>query len=287
MKRIDPLRKDVDRADWLARSADFIYNTYGQIKVMRSYTGFFYCTLGTQTVFQNHVFFVILASILWRFYPRIGCKCALTLPIASFSPDDYQRVEPGIEGLVNLVKWEVWKWDGQEESTRHPLPESQKSIFVSGIFPESHPIAAHLIPAGVALLENLAMFAEPLMEQLLEADSAETRYADIKVTAILQHLRKATISGDISPVLCGSAVKNIGTDLVLDYVGELFASPKDVSINISPVNTPLLMLAWKVAWDKRKGWMSFIRIYSGKRNHQKSSPWRSNDTPFPGTLTTA
>jgi len=191
---------------------------------------------------------------------------ALTLPIASFNPGDYQRAEPGIAGLVDLVKWEVWKWDGREEPTRHPLPGSQESILASGIFPESHPITPHLIPARAALLENLAMFAEPLMERLLEVDSAGTGYTDIESTAILPHLRKATLSNEILPVLCGSAMKNIGTDLVLDYVGELLASPKDVSIDLSPTDKPLLMLAWKVAWDKRKGWMTIVRIYSGKGN---------------------
>lgn len=191
----------------------------------------------------------------------------LTLPISSFNPGDYQRAEPGIEGLVDLVRWEVWKWDGQEESARYPLPESQESIIASGIFPESHPITPHLMPARAALLENLAMFAEPLMEQLLEADSAEAGYTDIKAAAILPHLRKATISNEILPVLCGSAMKNIGTELVLDYVGELLANPKDVSIDLSPADKPLLMLAWKVAWDKRKGWMTFVRIYSGMGNH--------------------
>lgn len=205
----------------------------------------------------------LLSLMVHRLHPK---PTALTLPIASFNPDNYQRAEPGIEGLVDLVKWEVWKWGGQEEPTRHPLPEDQESISTSGIFPESHPIVPHLMPARATLLENLAMFAEPLMEQLLEADSAGTGYTDIKATAILPHLRKATISNEILPVLCGSAMKNIGTDLVLDYVGELLASPKDVSIDLSPPDKPLLILAWKVAWDKRKGWMTFVRIYSGKQN---------------------
>jgi elongation factor G len=188
----------------------------------------------------------------------------LTLPIASFRSDNYQRAEPGIEGLVDLVKWEVWKWDGRDKPIRHPLPESQESISASKIFPESHPITSHLIASRAALLENLAMFSEPLMEKLLDADSAETGYADIKAASILPYLRKATISNQILPVLCGSAMKSVGTDLVLDYVGELLASPKDVSIDLSPVKKPLLMLAWKVAWDKRKGWMTFVRVYSGK-----------------------
>ena len=203
----------------------------------------------------------LLSLMAHRLHPK---PMVLTLPVASFNPDDYQRAEPGIEGLVDLVKWEVWKWDGQEKPTRHPLPESQESVSASGIFPESHPIAAHLITSRAALLENLAMFSEPLMAKLLDADSAGTGYADIKAAAVLPYLRRATISNEILPVLCGSAVKNIGTDLVLDYVGELLASPEDVSVDLLPADKPLLMLAWKVAWDKRKGWMTFVRVYSGE-----------------------
>ena len=224
----------------------------------------------------------LLSLMAHRLHPK---PMVLTLPIASFNPDDYQRAEPGIEGLVDLVKWEVWKWDGRREATCHPLPQSQESISASGIFPESHPITSHLMPARAALLENLAMFAEPLMEQLLEADSAEIGYCDIKPSTILPHLRKATISNEVLPVLCGSAMKHIGTDLVLDYVGELLASPKDVSIDLSSADKPLLMLAWKVAWDKRKGWMTFVRVYSGKENSLfTQGPWRRSDIHLPGTL---
>ena len=51
----------------------------------------------------------------------------------------------------------------------------------------------------------------------------------------------------------------------MNYVGELLPSPVDVEPNpkaIAP-NAPLRMLAWKVGWDKRKGWMTFVRVYSG------------------------
>lgn len=222
----------------------------------------------------------LLSLMVHRLHPK---PMALTLPIASFNPGDYQRAEPGIEGLVDLVKWEVWKWDGREKPTRHPLPESQESISTSGIFPESHPILPHLIPSRAALLENLAMFSESLMEKLLDADSAGIGYTDIKAAAILPHLRKATLSNEILPVLCGSAMKNIGTDLVLDYVGALLASPKDVAIDLSPTNKPLLMLAWKVAWDKRKGWMTFVRVYSGKGARSSTNPLHLNDL-HSGTL---
>jgi hypothetical protein len=51
---------------------------------------------------------------------------------------------------------------------------------------------------------------------------------------------------------------------VLDYVGELLASPVDVAETKLVDSSPLHAFIWKVGWDERKGWMSFVRIYSGK-----------------------
>ena len=66
-------------------------------------------------------------------------------------------------------------------------------------------------------------------------------------------------------MLCGSAVKHIGTEIVMDYAGELLASPQDVTLEVgtSRSQTPVQLLAWKVSWDKRRGWMTFVRVYSG------------------------
>ena len=61
----------------------------------------------------------LLSLLAHRLHPK---PMALTLPIASFDPEDYKRAEPGIEGLVDLVRWEVWKWDKEGKYTKHPLP---------------------------------------------------------------------------------------------------------------------------------------------------------------------
>ena len=37
----------------------------------------------------------------------------ITLPIASFNPQVYTSGEPGIEGFVDLAKWNIWKWTTQ------------------------------------------------------------------------------------------------------------------------------------------------------------------------------
>lgn len=195
----------------------------------------------------------------------------LTLPIASFDPQQYLRGEPGIQGLVDLVHWNIWKWDKEGQASCHPLPLIAENLKTSDILPPTHPILPHLIPARTQLLENLSMFSEELMEHLLNMPSGPSEYLDVDSRRILQHLRKSTLRGEVLPVLCGSAMKNIGTDLVMDYVGELLASPLDVSHHAQGRNPPVRLLAWKVNWDKKRGWMTFVRVYSG--NFLDLCPW--------------
>lgn len=194
---------------------------------------------------------------------------ALTLPISSFNPEDYARAEPGIQGLVDLVKWEIWKWEADETApTRHPLPRDVNELNRMEVLPPNHPILSHLVPARIALLENLSMFSEELMESLLSLPAGPSAYLTVDTPAIMPHLRAASLRKDILPVLCGSAMKNIGTELVMDYVGELLAGPLDVKHDPQSNDSPLRLLAWKVAWDKKKGWMTYVRVYSGASAHQ-------------------
>ncbi|KAG5648960.1 hypothetical protein DXG03_000309 [Asterophora parasitica] len=189
---------------------------------------------------------------------------ALVLPIASFDPRHYAAAEPGIQGLVDLVKWQVWKWDEDGTATCHPLPKDDETFSSFDLLPQNHPIIHHLIPARTQLLENLSMFSEELMEELLSLPSSSTAYLNVDRSRILPRLRQATLQNEILPVLGGSAMKNIGTDLVMDYVGELLASPLDVPHDPQSANSPVRLLAWKVTWDKKRGWMTFVRVYSGK-----------------------
>ena len=188
---------------------------------------------------------------------------ALTIPIASFDPRHYADGEPGIQGLVDLVRWNLWKWDDQGQASCHPLPQSIEDLQKDGLLPSSHPVIPHLVPARTQFLENLSMVSEDLMETLLAMPSDPSAYLKLDNGSIIRHLRKASLRNQILPVLCGSAMKNIGTDLVMDYIGELLPSPLDVTHEVQGQNAPVRLLAWKVNWDDRKGWMTFVRVYSG------------------------
>ncbi|KAF9476501.1 P-loop containing nucleoside triphosphate hydrolase protein [Pholiota conissans] len=192
----------------------------------------------------------------------------LTLPIASFNPKHYTEGEPGIRGLVDLVRWNVWKWDEEGEASCYVLPRDVEELKKTNVLPSSHPLLSHLVPARTQLLENLSMVSEEFMELLLSMPSEVSAYLKIDDATVMRHLRHASLQNRILPVLCGAAMKHVGTDIVMDYVGELLPSPLDVPHDEQWNNTPVRLLAWKVNWDDRRGWMTFVRVYSGKLTRQ-------------------
>jgi len=164
---------------------------------------------------------------------------------------------------VDLVRWNLWKWDDRGQASCQPLPRSIEDLQQDGPLPSSHPVIPHLVFARTELLENLSMVSEDLMETLLAMPSEPSAYLKLDNESIMQYLRKASLRNQVLPVLCGSAMKNIGTDLVMDYIGELLPSPLDVTHEVQGQNSPVRLLAWKVNWDDKKGWMTFVRVYSG------------------------
>jgi elongation factor G len=122
------------------------------------------------------------------------------------------------------------------------------------------------------LLETLAEFDEGLLEKYLSG-------AAISPDEIRKVLRAATIAVKITPVLCGSAFKNKGVQLLLDAVVDYLPSPLDLppvrgfdpetgsEVLRKPVNEEdFSALAFKVMSDPYVGKLVFIRIYSGELN---------------------
>ena len=120
------------------------------------------------------------------------------------------------------------------------------------------------------LLEEVASNDEDLMEKYLEGE-------DIVIDDLKTAIRKSCISGDIVPMLCGSAFKNKGVQSLLDYIIDFLPSPLDVGaikgfdvddsskeLERSPsVDTPFSALAFKIMTDPFVGRLTFFRVYSG------------------------
>ncbi|MBR2801736.1 MAG: elongation factor G [Erysipelotrichaceae bacterium] len=119
------------------------------------------------------------------------------------------------------------------------------------------------------LLETIADFDEDLMMKVLEGE--EPTIPEIKAA-----IRKGVLSSEFFPVLCGSAYKNKGVQLLLDAVVEYLPSPLDIPsiTGITPDGTeearhasddePFAALAFKVATDPFVGRLTYFRVYSGK-----------------------
>ncbi|MCS4488486.1 elongation factor G [Streptococcus sciuri] len=122
------------------------------------------------------------------------------------------------------------------------------------------------------LVEAVAETDEDLMMKYLEGE--EITNEELKVA-----IRKATINVEFYPVLCGSAFKNKGVQLMLDAVIDYLPSPLDIPA-IKGVNPdtdeeetrpasddePFAALAFKIMTDPFVGRLTFFRVYSGVLN---------------------
>ena len=178
---------------------------------------------------------------------RLGAKsCPIQLPIGA---------ESDFTGIVDIIerKAEIYKND-------------------LGTDIEVTEIPADLVDLAeeyrMKLLEYLADYDEDLMMQVLEGEEPS-------VEEIKRVLRIAVCAGDFFPVLCGSAYKNKGVQMVLDAVVDYLPSPLDIpAIKGTTLDgeaderhasdeEPFSALAFKIATDPFVGKLSFFRVYSG------------------------
>ncbi|WP_311153950.1 elongation factor G [uncultured Streptococcus sp.] len=119
------------------------------------------------------------------------------------------------------------------------------------------------------LVEAVAETDEDLMMKYLEGE-------EITNEELKAGIRKATINVEFFPVLCGSAFKNKGVQLMLDAVIDYLPSPLDIPAikGINPDTEeeetrpasdeePFAALAFKIATDPFVGRLTFFRVYSG------------------------
>ena len=168
-------------------------------------------------------------------------------------------LESNFEGVVDLVRMKAYGFEGDngEKIIEKEIPanmlESAKK-------------------ARQNLLEKISEYDDVLMEKYLsDGDLSEDEIKNI--------IRQATINHGFVPVLCGSALKNKGVQLVLDAVLDYLPSPIDLD-EIKPVrgidlktnneiirkpsdSEPFTALAFKIATDPYVGSLTYFRIYAG------------------------
>jgi len=189
-------------------------------------------------------FFMSLGSI----HDRLSKSAvAVQLPIGS---------ESEFKGIIDLVWKKAYSFSGEHGEKRDEIPipkemEIQVSEYRSQLMER---VAENNDDLTDTYLENLALSDEQLFKGL----------------------RAATAAGRVYPVFCGSSLKNMGVQLLLDGVVAYLPSPLDLPpikgknlktdeeiLRRTDNSEPLSALAFKIATDPYVGKLTFVRVYSG------------------------
>jgi elongation factor G len=180
---------------------------------------------------------------------RLGANpIPMQLPIGS---------EASFTGVIDLLTRQAiyWEDDLGKEPVIADVPVDLKSQVENG---------------RAYMLERIAELDDDLTVQYLEGK-------DISVDQLKFALRKAVLANKVTPIFCGSSLRNKGVQLVLDAVIDYLPSPAD----IPPVsghnpdhedevvelpaddNAPLSALVFKIVTDPYVGRLAYFRVYSG------------------------
>ncbi|MEZ2229595.1 elongation factor G [Microcoleus sp.] len=162
--------------------------------------------------------------------------------------------EENFRGIVDLVQMKAYIYnnDTGTDIEEVEIPEEVKDLASE---------------YRTKLIESVAETSDALTEKYLEG-------VELTQDEIQSALRHGTIVGSIVPMLCGSAFKNKGVQLLLDAVIEYLPSPLevppiqghlangDIAERHADDNAPLSALAFKIMSDPY-GRLTFVRVYSG------------------------
>ncbi len=180
---------------------------------------------------------------------RLGANpVPIQLPIGS---------EGGFRGIVDLLTMEAFIWEEEDLGTKArqvPIPDDYIEL-------------AHA--ARNIIVENIIETDDELMTRYLDEE-------EITADELRRALRAATISSAVTPVLCGSALRNKGIQRVLDSVVYYLPSPQDIppieghnpatdefESRSADDNEPFSALVFKIVTDPYVGRLAFFRVYSG------------------------
>jgi elongation factor G len=182
----------------------------------------------------------------------LGAKpCPIQIPIGA---------EENFKGVVDLITMKAIFWHDETMGAEYSIEE----------------IPANLLEEAQEwrdkMLETVAEYDDELMEKYFDDPST------ITVEEIMRAVRKATLTMEINPMICGSSFKNKGVQTMLDAVCAYLPSPLDTPeifgtdpndetkqiVRHPDEKEPLTALAFKIATDPYVGRLCFFRVYSGK-----------------------
>ncbi len=228
----------------------------------------------TETVWRQATEFSVPRLIFANKMDKMGANFEYTLSTidsrlgVNAKPIEWPiGAESEFNGVIDLVTMKAYHYDGKQEEdyTEIEIPADLKEIAEQ---------------KRTDLIEAVAEYDDELMENYLEG-------GEITVDMIKRAIRKGTLEVKFFPVMCGTALGNMGVKLLLDAVVDYLPSPLDIpaikgtdlhgnAIERHPSDDePFSALAFKVMTDPFVGRLTFFRVYSG---HLSSGSYILNST---------
>ncbi|HBA37556.1 MAG TPA: elongation factor G [Firmicutes bacterium] len=187
---------------------------------------------------------------------------------ANYAPIEWPiGAEDQFDGIIDIVAMKAYHYDGEEHEnpTEIEIPADLKDLVET---------------KRLELIEKAVEFDDALMEKYLEGN-------ELTIDEIKSAIRKGVLAAEFFPVMCGSALSNIGVKLALDAVIDYMPAPTDIeAIECTDKNgntvlrhpsddEPFTAMAFKIAADPFVGRLAFFRVYSG---HLSSGSYVLNST---------
>ncbi len=212
----------------------------------------------------------------WEFARQFGMPCAIFVNKLDKDRSDFSRAladaeqcfdlkpvilqlpigkEAGFSGVVDLLRMKAFTYDANGKPSTVEVPAE---------------MADEVEAAREALVENIAEADDNLIEKYLEGEA-------LSDDELREALRAGVLGRTFAPVLCGSSVRNVGIDLLCDFLAAALPSPVDrdprpavddgseAAITIAPdPDAPFAGLVFKTISDPYAGRLSIIRVLAGR-----------------------
>ncbi len=168
--------------------------------------------------------------------------------------------EGGFRGSIDLVKMKAILFNDETLGAKYVVEDIPSDLL------------AEAKEYRDKMIEAIADYDETIMAKYLNGEA-------VTEEEIKTGIRKATVKMELTPVICGSAFKNKGVQLLLDAVVDYLPAPTDV-FAVKGIDTedgkelerhpkddePFSALAFKIMSDPYVGQLTFLRVYSGVLN---------------------
>jgi len=189
-------------------------------------------------------------SVVEQMVDRLNARPAICqLPIGA---------EDKFTGLIDLVRMEAWQFaEGEKGMVEPELMDIPEDMLSDAQYYHEQ------------LVELATEYDDDLMSKVVEGE-------DYSTEELIRALRQATITCELTPVICGAAFKNKGIQQLLNTIIDFLPSPLDIppikgievktgheTERLADPNAPFAALAFKVMTDPHVGKLTYFRVYSG------------------------